>query len=233
MLTQRFGRPPLVVVDYISKLAQAIARKQHRPDLRMATSEASEFLCELADRSSAAVIAVSAIGRHNNKRTANPRDLDPYELVDVAKESGDVEYDGAGLIVLSLSKESTSEGRIATITLAKTRFGSELHVDARYVGYSGGWIDCGPVIAMADNSEQTQALRAAIKRVLKTAGGALSKNKIADGVGRNRNWVLSEIDVMVKETVGELVWIGRKYGLPEHMTVAQTALPEAVSAVNP
>lgn len=232
MLAQRFGKPPLLVVDYLSKLAQAIARKQQRPDPRMAMTEASEALTDLADRSAAAVLAVAAIGRHNNKRTSNPRELDPYELVDVAKESGDVEYDGAGLIVLSLSKEYTDDGRVATITLAKTRFGNELHIDARYDGRRGTWFDFGPVVESPDNTEQVQAIRDAIARVVKRIGPS-SKNKIAEGVGRNRNMVLCEIDEMVKPGLGQLVWIGKKYGLPEHLIEAQPALPQPVSESKP
>lgn len=138
-VAQKFGTAPLVVVDYIQKLADEIALHQARPDLRVATSQASATLCDVADRTGAAVIAVSAIGRGKGKILSNPRKLPPYELVEVAKESGAVEYDGAGLIVLSLSDDYDGDDRIATITLAKVRFGAECHIDARYNGRSGAW----------------------------------------------------------------------------------------------
>src|SRR5262249_32023404 len=159
----------------------------------------------------------------------NPRDLEPDELVDVAKESADVEYDGAGLIVLSISKELTSEGRVSTITLAKMRFGTALHIEARYVGRSGEWIDLGLVVETPANSERTAAVRDAITRVLERVGPA-SKNKIAKEVGRNRNAVMSEIDVMLGRDVGLLIYIGNKVGLPKHLplTPTQTDLAQVV-----
>jgi len=138
-VTDKFGTPPLVVIDYIQKLADEIALTQQRPDLRMATSQASATLCDIAERTGAAVLAVSAIGRGKGKVLSNPRKSAPYELVEVAKESGAVEYDGAGLIVLSLSDEYDGDERIATMTLAKVRFGQECHIDARYDGRRGTW----------------------------------------------------------------------------------------------
>lgn len=145
LLSARFGTPPLVIVDYLQKLADQIARTMQRPDPRLATTEASDTLIDIADKSGCAIVSVSAIGRTNNKRTANPRALEPYDLVDVSKESGSVEYDGAGMIVLSLSKETDEHGRVATMTLAKARFGTECHIDARYDGRRGSWLDRGLV----------------------------------------------------------------------------------------
>ncbi|HVK84742.1 MAG TPA: DnaB-like helicase N-terminal domain-containing protein, partial [Kofleriaceae bacterium] len=57
-LAQRFGAAPLVVVDYLQKLADEIAKRQQRPDLRMATTEASSSLLELAS-----VVAMRRSGR--------------------------------------------------------------------------------------------------------------------------------------------------------------------------
>lgn len=145
-LAQKFGRAPLVIVDYLQKLAEAIAATQERPDLRLATTAASGQLLEIAEQCRCAIVAVSAIGRGKGRVLATPRKFEPYELVEVAKESGAVEYDGGGLIVLTLAKDHDGEGRIATMTLAKARFGEELHVDARYNGSRGTWRDCGRVI---------------------------------------------------------------------------------------
>jgi replicative DNA helicase len=138
----KFGQAPLVIVDYIQKLADEIALTQQRPDLRIATSQASATLLDIADRTQCAMLAVSAIGR-GKAALKNPRKHEPYELVEVAKESGAVEYDGAGMIVLSLSNEYENDERIGTITIAKARFGREMHIDARYHGARGTWRDLG------------------------------------------------------------------------------------------
>lgn len=143
-LTKKQGTPPLVIVDYLQKVAELIAMNQPRIDMRLATTQASAALCDIAEETSCAIVAVSAIGRGKGKALSNPRRHDPHELVEVAKESGAVEYDGAGMIVLSLSKDYDEDGmRIATMTLAKTRFGEECHIEARYIGNRGTWLDRG------------------------------------------------------------------------------------------
>jgi replicative DNA helicase len=196
LLTTRFGTPPLVVVDYLQKLADQIARNMQRPDPRIATTEASDTLIDIADKSGCAIVSVSAIGRTNNKRTANPRQLEPYDLVDVSKESGSVEYDGAGMIVLSLSKEHDDHGRIATMTLAKARFGEECHIDARYDGRRGTWLDRGRVEAvdeMVANVElQKKILRALDERP------AASKEALWKRVKGNKKAFGLEFDALEK-----------------------------------
>jgi replicative DNA helicase len=229
-LAQKFGTPPLIVVDYLQKLANQIARAQQRPDMRAATTEASERLVGIADRTRSAVLAVSAIGRGNNKKAANPRELAPYELVDVAKESGDVEYDGAGLIVLSLSNELDGDERIGTITLAKARFGRERHIDARYDGRRGSWRDCGPIeyegkgSAAGKSSASNSVLRTAIIRTLRSAGPLKSKTKIHNLTGRNKPSVFSEIDAMMED--GSLVMLGGTIALPEHLPAQVVTAPQ-------
>jgi replicative DNA helicase len=153
-----YGEAPLVIVDYIQKLADEIALQQTRPDLRIATSQASATLLDIADRSRCAMLAVSAIGR-GKSFLKNPRKHHPHDLVEVAKESGAVEYDGAALIVLSLSDDFEDEERIGTMTVAKARFGREIHVDARYNGARGMWRDVGEIDG--DDSKPTTRADAA------------------------------------------------------------------------
>ena len=197
-LAQKFGKPPLLAVDYLQKLADMISRGQQRPDLRLATIEASETLVDIADRSACAILAVSAIGRGNNKKAANPRKVEPYELVDVAKESGSVEYDGAGLIALSLSKEFDGDERIATITLAKARFGMEMHIDARYDGPRGTWRDLGEVLDDGEDESQegTELLRLRIATALKN-NPARSATELYKRIGGTKSVVLEIVRDML------------------------------------
>lgn len=153
-VSDKFGQAPLVVVDYLQKLADEIALTQQRPDLRMATTQASATLLDIADRSRCAILAVSAIGR-GKAVLKNPRKYDPYELVEVAKESGAVEYDGGAMIVLSLSNDYEGDERIGTMTLAKTRFGREMHIEARYHGARGTWRDLGEVVGTPEDGKST------------------------------------------------------------------------------
>lgn len=205
-----FGTPPLVIVDYLQKLADEIASRQQRPDLRMATSEASATLIDIAEKTGAAVVAVSSIGRGKGKLLSNPRKAAPYELVEVAKESGAVEYDGAGLIVLTLQEDISEDERQATMTLAKSRFGPECHIDARFMKRSGHWIALDRVseidkktikdVGEAANKKLEADLREAIFGAL--ANG--SKKTIADiakACKKQKKVVSDELKLMVEDEV--------------------------------
>lgn len=195
-LAQKFGKPPLVIVDYLQKLTIEVAKKQQRVDMRLATSEASDTLLDIADKTRAAILSVSSVSRQNNRKTANPRKLEPYELVDVAKESGDVEYDGAGLIVLSLSREIEFDERVATITLAKTRFGRECHIDARYHGARGDWRDCGEVDVEPD--ENLEEVADKIIADLHERGPAKNATAIYDRVKGTKSVVMNAVRDLIK-----------------------------------
>jgi replicative DNA helicase len=205
-LARMFGAPPLVIVDYLQKLADAIAARQQRPDLRLATTEASATLLDIAESTGAAIVAVSAIGRGKGRALSTPRKLKPYELVEVAKESGAVEYDGAGMIVLSLSDDFDGEWRIGTMTLAKARFGVEVHIDGRYHGAWGQWRDCGrvdPVDAIETPKEReptNDELRQKIIDALRVKPARTTAD-IAERVKGNRQAKLAAIRELLRDGV--------------------------------
>lgn len=223
-VAQKFGRAPLVIVDYLQKLADEIAARQSRPDLRMATSEASQALLEIGERTGAAILAVSSIGR-GKKALETPRKFRPYQLVEVAKESGQVEYDGAGMIVLSLSDDMDGEERVATITLAKARFGREVHIDARYHGARGSWRDIGevsvvekvvtpkPATPAVVEEVREDKIRAAIVAELQKAP-AFTKTSLVERVrGCRKEGVRMEVGRMLGE--GLLVMVGKGVNLSD------------------
>lgn len=198
-VAKKYGSPPLIIVDYLQKMADEIAFTMARPDLRFATSQASAGLCELAEKTGAAVLAVSAVGRGKGKIMTNPRDFGPYDLVEVAKESGAVEYDGAGVIVLNLSSEYEGDEQVATMTVAKARFGSAVHVEARYHGARGYWRDLGRVDR--DEGGATAPLESKIElhaKILRALVGnpARSKNALYERVKGNKVAVNEAIDRM-------------------------------------
>jgi len=205
-LARMYGSPPLVIVDYLQKLADAIATTQQRPDLRLATTEASATLLDIAETTGAAILAVSAIGRGKGRAMGSPRKLKPYELVEVAKESGAVEYDGAAMIVLTLSDDYDGDERIGTMTLAKARFGVETHIDARYQGAWGRWRDCGradPVVSV-ETPKEPEPTNAEIRQRLIDSlrvRPARTKDDIAGRVKGNRASKLEAIRELVNEGV--------------------------------
>lgn len=204
-LADRSGRAPLVIIDYMQKLGDMIQAGQHRPDPRLAMSQASAEVLDLASSTGATVIAINAISRQSNRRSQDPRKLAPYELVDVAKESGAVEYDSAGMLVVSLANDWEGDERIATLTVAKARFGLEQHIDMRFHGARGSWRDLGRV-----DGDEGEDIEDAIRKVL-ARGPAESRTALATATKKRRGAVLKAIKSMLDE--GELVETARGFEL--------------------
>lgn len=225
----RTGRgAPLIVVDYVQLLAARLLATMPRPDSRLANEQASAGLRELAKDTGAAVIAVSAAGRAaSRKLAADVRKAPARELVDTARESGAIEFDGAGVIVLSVSDEKDADERnIATISVAKARFGETHHIDARYDGKTGEWSEIGRVAMVPKVTPKPDdgALRNAIIEAL-SKGPLPSKNAIVKAVKKNKIAVNSEVDSMLAE--GRLAYENGAYSLPgwSSETGSQTAIP--------
>jgi hypothetical protein len=134
----------------------------------------SDALRGIARRRRCPMLVASATGRGSAAKIrgkpgrpgGDPRDLPPGELVDVSKDSGDVEYDAQAILVLHVSDEVDCEGyAIATLTAAKCRFGRAQHIAMAYDGARAIWVDRGPVERKkADagvNADQVSAARLA------------------------------------------------------------------------
>jgi hypothetical protein len=213
-LKERFEVPPLVIVDYLQKLADEIMRTQQRPDMRLATTEASATLLDIADRTCCAILAVSAIGRGKGRALANPRKYNPYELVEVAKESGAVEYDGAGMIVLTLSDDMDGNDRIATMTVAKARFGYECHVDARFDGAHGRWSSCGRVAkvdkleAEPDTKPTVDQLGVRLINDLRSRGPAKTKTELIARTKGNKQQLGEAYEALLGTVIVKVAGVG-------------------------
>lgn len=221
----RGGRPaPLVVIDYIQALAEIEAQAMQRPDPRQANALVSRQLVQIAQETGAPMFVVSATSRFTSKKlAADVRKLPPRDLVDAAKETSQIEYDGAALIVLSVSDEQDLDGQIATMTVAKSRFGETCHLDARVDGARGGWRELGRVrmVPKVDGTvTNASAVREAIVRVLRSSGPQASKTKLQRMTGRNKTAVFSEIDAMVDS--GAIVFAAGKMTLPDMVIAAPT-----------
>ncbi len=226
--------PPLVVVDYIQLLGDQVLATMARPDPRQANTLASAGLRAIAKATKCVILVVSAASRSVGKKLAGDvRKTPPRDLIDAAKESGAIEYDGAGVIVLSVSDETDGDEMVATMTVAKARFGEAQHLDARFDGRTGWWRECGRVTrSMAVATPPPTAASASSKahvsimRVL-SAGPQKSKNKIYALTGGTKEAVHSEIDAMLD--TGILQLSGAGIGLravPESAgSPAQTTMP--------
>jgi replicative DNA helicase len=173
-------RAPLLVVDYLQALAAIVASQMERPDPRAANDLVSRELLRIAEECEVPLLAISATSRSNSDKLAEDvRSLAPKALVGSAKESSQIEYDAAAVIVTSTSDETDMDGSIATVSVAKARFGETCHIDARFDGARGRWQVFERVAHVPKSkgksideaaSSHAKAVREAIARVIKTNG---------------------------------------------------------------
>lgn len=220
-LRQQHRCAPLVVVDYLQKLAAQVAAGMERPDMRLATTQVSSELCKLAEDLDAPVLAVSSGGRSANSKLRgnragakrqDPRDMPPSEMVDTAKESGDVEYDSAALMTISMGDEVDVDGhQVATLTVAKARYGRAQHIAMAYDGVAGEWHDRGRVEPRKADSIDTAQISAARAEELEQCAAAIvalvkvapmSRNAIAKALKKRKTDVLDA--VMLLRSRGEV-----------------------------
>jgi replicative DNA helicase len=225
---KRSGRPaPLVVVDYLQALAERMAAEMERPDPKIANAAVSRELLALAEECEVPLLAVSATSRSTSDKLAdNVRQLAPRALVGAAKETSQIEYDSAAIVVLSQSDEQDLDGQISTISVAKARFGETCHIDARFDGQKGRWTEVGRAAFVPKGLKKdiatnaSKAVREAIVRVLKQMGPQNSKSKIFKWTGRSKESVMSEIDAMLDD--GSLVLRDAKIALVEQTVTVDT-----------
>lgn len=130
------GCPPLVVLDYVQRLATP-ASGSATDDRRGAVSDLSGRLRDLSrpgglgdDWPGAAVLALSSTGRNNYAAFGSTEELrKATELEGSGKESGELEYDAPVLLCMTSNKPSDGEieppnGRLSLVRVVKNREGS-------------------------------------------------------------------------------------------------------------
>lgn len=240
-MIRQHRRPPLVVIDYLQKLVEAVLAKMERPDPRLATSTVSSALLAIARKHMIPMLVVSSVSRGSGARirgsgdragkTRDPRSFPPEFFDDVAKESGAIEYDAAALFVLHVSDErDVDRYQVATITIAKARFGTPRHVAAAYDGAGGRWHDRGPVermkaerpgleIVTAERAAELAALGEAIRKELEA--GPKSRNALADALKRRKGDIADAVHPLVRAGV----LVERGVGRASKVAIAAT-VPE-------
>jgi len=219
---------PLIVVDYLQLLAEKIMETMPRPEPRLATAMASGHLRELAKATGAAIIVVSAAGRAASKDlTKDVRKKPARDLIAASRESGSVEFDGAGVIVLSVSDEKDGDEDIATMSVAKARFGMTAHIDARFDGRTGDWREIGKVAKLIDlpGKPDDGSVRAAIVDALRKPDAKFgSRTQIWKATGKGKQSVLSEIGMMLDD--GSLSFDGRRFELQGELVIPVPDAPQ-------
>ncbi len=164
-VAERYGKAPLVIVDYLQLLGRVA---NGDADARTSATSASDALREMASETGCVIIVVSSVSRENTKHIKDARSHHPGALVGAGKDSGDIEYSAGVVLVVGHTGQLTDDGAsIATLTVAKNRYGEQSHLDMRFHGKSGRWEECG-----------------------------LFDQKRVDGDAKNRKWTLQIFEAL-------------------------------------
>jgi replicative DNA helicase len=206
--SDKHGVAPFVVVDYVNPMVDVAA-----PDARLAMTAASGHLRDIAVETSSPFLAIAAASRNGNQRASSARKLAPAALIDVARESGAVEFDATSVLVASSESETDDDGwDVCTLTVAKSRWGRTGHLDVRYHGATARWRDCGPIERTAVSSAKRDTMREEILASLAKHDRPVSfRVLVGKGEGRERavrgrdGDIKAEAEAMRKEGLIEIV----------------------------
>ncbi len=222
-LRRRTGKTPLVVVDYLQLLAAQVLAMMVKPDARLATTDVSSALRTIARKLDAPILAVSSASRGSaakmrGQKGNDPRTLPPGELIDVAKESGDIEYDAAGIFALHVQPELDIDGcQVGTLTVAKARFGRPCHIAMAYDGEQASWMDRGRV-AVRTKTDTVDAGQISVERlnqrtelqariVVVLSAGPMPKERLREALKANRDALADAVSDLLQ--TGRLVTTGK------------------------
>lgn len=160
------GVAPLLVLDYL----QHAARRLQPEDMKRAVSTLSDEIATYARETKGAVLMVSAVARgfyHENQ------DKTATDFVGASKESGDVDYDAAGVLFLDCEIPGPDGKSPARLHVAKSRFSGGGTIGLEFNGRvgkfkpdpAGGLTDEQRMIyeAIRDGVETLEELPSAVK----------------------------------------------------------------------
>lgn len=212
LVSDRESQAPLVLLDYLQ-----IVQRVTSDDPRIATAKTSELVREMADRTRVPLLMAAAVSRDSSKvlRQAR-RSTSPSDLVGIARDVSNVEYDAAAVLALAVSPDYDERGvQRGLMAVSKNRFGPSDVFGLEFHGRSGRWFECSAAEELTE--DELADAREQILASLRKAKGSLSKTRIIERddhrfvKGRKQD-LLPIIDRLVDEGVIEKH--GNSYRLP-------------------
>lgn len=152
------GAAPLLVLDYL----QHAARRLNPEDMKRSVSALSDEVASYARDTRGAAIVVSAVARgfyHDNQ------DKTATEFVGSSKESGDVDYDAAGIMFLDGEPPGLDGTSPARLHVAKSRFSHEGTIGLEFHGRVG-MFKVDPAGALPDEQREVyEAIRSGAETI--------------------------------------------------------------------
>lgn len=202
-MTERYGEPPLVCLDYAQQLADPAKVK----DARIAAEVVSAALTEMAKRTGCALFELASVARpFKGKRPPRPQIGD---AVHSAKESGRWESDAAVVIGLfAAGDDPGSGGRCKWVwaLVDKNRWSGKLGLVAlKYDGFRCSFEEGDPDAVPAPEKDPDQAAPGLDQRIREAVAKheIKSMDKIALTVGGRKRTALARIKYLVG--IGALV----------------------------
>ena len=198
-----FGKPPLVVLDYVQKLGSG-------DEIRQAVSDASDLVRRISRDLSVPVLVVSAASRAGANTLAKARSLPPESLMGVSRESSGIEYDASTVITIGLDPNEADDDdaldspRTGILSVAKSRWGIQGHVEIAFYGRSGRWEDRGRA-----NRKDDLATQRLLVHLRVNPGPYTSVNEMVKGVQGTRQHLLRAARAMVHS--GDILYASGVY----------------------
>lgn len=167
-VAQALGQAPMLVLDYL----QHAARRGSPADYRLAVATASDLVVRYARDTRSIALVVSSMARGST--STEGAQTDARAAAAAPKESGDVEYDAAGVMLLDVGEREPDGTAPTRLVVGKSRYGVDGVVGLRFRGAVGVFetdasaalseLDAAVLEAVAGGASTVEAIRAACER---------------------------------------------------------------------
>lgn len=206
-VSDKHGKPPLVIVDYV----QLLCNPEKSDGMRVEMNRVSSGLRMMAQETMSALVCISAVGRASYN-IIDPKTRKPNRMMalSAAKESGSLEYDSEAMLGMQLfDGESGDNYQYGWICVAKNRSGNGTgDVAIKYHGESGLFFERdGSELSCLSHNDTRECIFEII------GSDMMTKTDIANKVNKRRQDVLREIDKMMDDGLIEYEEFSKKYKL--------------------
>lgn len=197
------GKRPVVILDYLQDLARTDDEK-----VRMAVGAVSRRFRLMATINDWAVLLVSSTSRANHLRSDKPISFEYVDYQTYAKESGDVEYDAAVLMVLiTMPQADPTQPKDCFLMLSKNRGGTNGAIGFTFMGKTGIFtqddsaLDRIKAIGRAAETSKKENRVGATREKIRSAVASGPKSRVAilSVVRGNRKAFHSTINAMIAD----------------------------------
>jgi replicative DNA helicase len=186
---RKFGQTPFVVIDYVQDLTRR--RGSPQDDRRLAVAASSDEIKQWTMDVNGTALLVSSVGRVWST-SASKAERSTRDYAASGKESGDLDFDAAGIISVDIDECPLGGVTTATLRVAKSRYGTSGEVRLAFHGALGLFVPMGVSVPLT-------ALERSIIAVIER--GATSRAAIQVAIGGRRATVLRAVTDLINRRI--------------------------------